>query len=131
MIFDNYKKSYSSLRNKKKKIGHSSLYSYNDTDNIKEQKNPDLNNKNKNNSSSSLSKIFKNIKSAIKMYDLNVEENRLMNMQLKRNDNNNIKKVMINEKDNKENENIVYKGLSPSSNHYLNLMNNKVKIDLK
>jgi hypothetical protein len=128
---DDYKKSNSSLRNKKKKIGHSSLYSNNNTDNIKEQKNPDLNNKNKNNSSSSLSKIFKNIKSAIKMYDLNVEENRLMNMQLKRNDNNNINKVMINEKDNKVNENIVYKGLSPSSNHYLNLMNNKDKIDLK
>ena len=128
--FDDYKKSYSSLKHKNKKTEHVSLHSYNDTDNIKEHKTPDLNNQNENNSSSSLSKIFKNIKSDIKLYDLNVEENRLMNIELKRNlkKNNN---VMMNGKTNRVNENKVFKNLKSSSNHYLNLMINKDKRDLK
>ena len=130
---DDYKKSSSSLsnKNKNKKIEHVSLYSYNDTDNIKEHKNPDLNNQNENNSSSSLSKIFKKIKSDIKIYDLNVEENRLTNINLMKNNNNNNNKIMINEKTNRAKENKVYKNLKSSSNYYLNLMINKDKRDLK
>jgi len=130
---DDYKKSSSSLsnKNKNKKIEHFSLYSYNDTDNIKEHKNPDLNNQNENNSSSSLSKIFKKIKSDIKIYDLNVEENRLTNINLMKNNNNNNNKIMINEKTNRAKENKVYKNLKSSSNYYLNLMINKDKRDLK
>ena len=129
-IYDNKRSNNSPLNNKNKKIEHFPLYSYNDTDNIKEQKNPDLNSQNKNNSSPSLSKLFKKIKSDIKIYDLNVEENRLININSMKNDKNN-NKVMINQKTNRVNKNKVYKNLKSSSNYYLNLMINKDKRDLK
>ena len=125
---DDHKRSYSTLNKKNKKIQHISLFSYYDSDNIKKHKNPEVNNENKNNSSSNLSRIFKNINSDIKAFDLNVEENRLKDINLKKN---NKYKGMKNEKIFSINENKVYRNLNSNINHYLNLMINKDNKDKK
>ena len=128
---DDYKRSNSSLNDKTKKMEHVSLYSYNDTDNIKKHKNLDVNNENENNSNSSLSKIFKKLKSDIKIYDLNVEEDRLMKINLIKNDKNNENKTIHNEQVSRVSQNKEYRNVKSSNNQFLSPIINKDKREFK